>query len=254
MLHVVFVCVKLKENTVCSDWLTQSRCGGIFSHGPWRQHASCGVSGKRLWSALPLPRTSTRRLQQHTGSIPARRSARFCGALTTWHHHCTRLRHVGHARTLSPQNDPGPRRALWTVRAPAQRSTPHPAEGAWLPASPPAAAAPATRCQVARKKVCPGAAAPTVTWRWPLPTTRPRREDLQRRCSSIPVSGRWVSRVSAASFSALPGSFSPRPAAGAVRSGWSRLRRWRTGDLSLICTNPGLTALLMEAELCREDV
>lgn len=48
-----------------------------------------------------------------------------------------------------------------------------------------------TSCQVALKKVFPGAAAPTVTWKWHLRATHPPRVD-HRRCTRT-VYGRWVS-------------------------------------------------------------
>lgn len=101
-----------------------------------------------------------------------------------------------HWLTVTPQNDPGPRRAFRTLRP---RTDLHlaPAKGplAGRVASPRSRSSshPETGWQVARKKVIPGAAAPTVTWKWLLRATRLQRVDHHHRCTRT-VYGRWVSR------------------------------------------------------------
>lgn len=50
------------------------------------------------------------------------------------------------------------------------------------------------KCQGVPKRVTPGAAAPTVTWKWPLPATHPPMMDL-RRCTRTEYD-RWVSAAS----------------------------------------------------------
>lgn len=50
-----------------------------------------------------------------------------------------------------------------------------------------------TQCQVARRKLVPGAAAPTVTWKWPLRATRLWTLGWRRQTKT--VYGRWVSRL-----------------------------------------------------------
>lgn len=118
------------------------------------------------------------------------------------------------AFVIGAPRDARPRRAHCFLRPPAHRrpsSDRSPSDGQRPQLK--------AECQGAPKKVTPGAAAPRVTWKWPLPATPPRRVDRQHRCTRAGY-GRWVSRSAR----------SARSARGRCRCWWkSRGRRCRAG-------------------------
>lgn len=165
-------------------------------YSPRRRHCCCGVSGKRIRCAFSSVVHMYSR--GHARSIAPAASARIGAGSCCWFDNLrVHVRHLRSFHKLRPWSAVAPNRLDSERRGGGREGRGRHCDSPCNPQTDCRSSSSSskhleTECQGAPKEVTPGAAAPTLTWKWPPPVTLLQRVDLHRRCTRT-VYGRWVS-------------------------------------------------------------